>query len=165
VVGVYVVAKTADGDYLTTAMSTDEINSIRDRSSAWKAWVKDKRKCPWVTDWGEMAKKTVVKRAYKYWPKTERLEQAIHHLNTDGGEGLADITVPDTARRDAWVTKAREAQTLDALTEVWKAGIAEIKEAGDRVAYAAFKAEVESRSAALRQPDPETQPETAGADQ
>lgn len=167
VVGVYVVAKTADGDYLTAAMSTDEINSIRDRSSAWKAWVKDKRKCPWVTDWGEMAKKTVVKRAYKYWPKTERLEQAIHHLNTDGGEGLADITVPDTARRDSWVKKAQEAETIAALSEVWKAGVAEIKAAGDRLAYAAFKAEVESRSAALRQPDPEPdpQPEPAEADE
>ncbi len=39
-----------------------------------------------------MAKKTVVKRAYKYWPKTERLDTAIHHLNTDGGEGLAVLS-------------------------------------------------------------------------
>lgn len=90
IIGAYCVVKTSDGDYLTEAMSVEEINSIRDRSSAWKAWVEKKKKCPWVTDWGEMAKKTVVKRAYKYWPKTERLEQAIHHLNTEGGEGLAD---------------------------------------------------------------------------
>lgn len=91
VVGVYVVVKTADGDYLTDAMSVDEINAIRDRSSAWKAWVSKQKSCPWLTDWGEMAKKTVVKRAYKYWPKTARLDTAIHHLNTDGGEGLAVI--------------------------------------------------------------------------
>ena len=91
VIGAYCVVKTSDGDYLTEAMSIEEINAIRDRSSAWKAWVSQKKKCPWVTDPGEMGKKTVVKRAYKYWPKTERLEQAIHHLNTEGGEGLADM--------------------------------------------------------------------------
>lgn len=35
-----------------------------------------------------MIKKTCVKQAYKYWPKTDRLESAIHHLNTEGGEGI-----------------------------------------------------------------------------
>lgn len=89
-VGVYVVAKLPDGDYLTEAMDTAEILGIRDRSDAWKAFQAKKIKsCPWSTDPGEMSKKTCVKRAYKYWPKTPRLDQAIHYLNTDGGEGLA----------------------------------------------------------------------------
>lgn len=88
VLGAYVVVKTVDGDYLTTAMSAAELFDIRDRSSAWKAWVEKKRKCPWVTDEGEMMKKTVIKRAYKLWPKTERLDPAVHYLNTEAGEGL-----------------------------------------------------------------------------
>jgi recombination protein RecT len=93
VVGAYVVVKTIDGDYLTTAMPITELHDIRDRSSAWKAWIEKKRKCPWVTDEGEMLKKTVIKRAYKLWPKTERLDPAIHYLNTEAGEGLADLDV------------------------------------------------------------------------
>lgn len=91
-VGAYVVVKTRDGDYLTTCMQIDEIYDIRDRSSAWKAWINKQKKCPWVTDEGEMVKKTVIKRAYKLWPKTERferVERAIEHLNVENGEGLA----------------------------------------------------------------------------
>ena len=87
VIGAYVVVKTCDGDYLTTTMPIDELLSIRDRSEAWKA----KQSGPWKTDPGEMMKKTVIKRAYKLWPKTDRLSQAIHHLNTDGEEGLEPI--------------------------------------------------------------------------
>ena len=93
IVGVYVVVKTADGEYLTHTMTIADVYAIRDRSTAWKSG----KSCPWRTDEGEMIKKTCVKQAYKYWPKTERLETAIHHLNTEGGEGLADIVQPTTA--------------------------------------------------------------------
>jgi recombination protein RecT len=84
IVGVYVVVKTADGDYLTHTMSIADAYAIRNRSEAWKR----KESGPWKTDETEMIKKTCVKQAYKYWPKTERLEKAIHYLNTDGGEGI-----------------------------------------------------------------------------
>lgn len=88
IVGVYVVVKTPDGDYLTHDMEISDVFDIRDRSEAWKSFIAKKTKsCPWATDEGEMIKKTCVKQAYKYWPKTDRLEKAIHHLNTDG-EGL-----------------------------------------------------------------------------
>jgi len=95
VVGVYVVVKTADGDYLTDTMSREEIDGIMNRSQS----VKSGKASPWKTDWGEMAKKTVVKRAYKYWPKTERLDTAIHHLNTDGGEGLTVLSGQQTQQQ------------------------------------------------------------------
>lgn len=92
IIGAYVVVKTADGDYLTHEMAIDEVFDIRDRSESWKSYVKDnKKKTPWITDFGEMVKKTVIKQASKTWPRTDRLDHAIHHLNTDGGEGLVDI--------------------------------------------------------------------------
>lgn len=152
VIGVYVVVKTSDGDYLTEAMSIDEVNAIRDRSSAWKAFKKNGTSCPWVTDPGEMAKKTCVKRAYKYWPKTDRLEQAIHHLNTDGGEGLQGIagSAPDTGLADQWIALAIKAESEDALADIWRQGTAAMKAAKDSAGHQRFKAEVTKRGAAIR---------------
>ena len=101
-VGVYCVVKTAEGDYLTHTMEIGDVFAIRDRSSAWIAvQAKKARTCPWVTDEGEMVKKTCVKKAYKYWPKTEqsRLENAIHYLNEQAGEGLQK----DEPRRGATI--------------------------------------------------------------
>lgn len=151
-VGVYVVVKTRDGDYLTETMSVSEVNAIRDRSSAWKAYQKSGKSCPWVTDWGEMAKKTCVKRAYKFWPKTEQLEQAIHHLNTEGNEGLAE-TKParDEGLANRWVEQVIQAQSTETLTDVWRNGLADIKKANDMAAYSQFKAAVEKRGAELRE--------------
>ncbi|MBX9404774.1 recombinase RecT [Pseudomonas baetica] len=153
VIGVYVVVKTAGGDYLTETMSIDDVNAIRDRSSAWKAWISKQKSCPWVTDPGEMAKKTVVKRGYKFWPKTDRLEQAIHHLNTDGGEGLVGIpgSAPtDTEAVNGWIELAMKAGSLEALTEVYHQGTAAMKQAKDAAGHARFKAEVTKRSEALK---------------
>ena len=51
-------------------------------------------KGPWKDHWGEMARKTIVKQASKYWPQVDRLDNAMHMLNTDGDEGLP-ATVKD----------------------------------------------------------------------
>lgn len=84
IVGVYCTAKTSDGDYLTECMSIEDVYKIRDRSESYSK----KKQGPWVSDPEEMIKKTVVKRAYKYWPKVERLATAIEYQNTYMGEGI-----------------------------------------------------------------------------
>lgn len=81
-VGGYCTVKTRDGDYLTEEMSIADINKIKESSKA--------KLGPWLNHFNEMARKTIVKRASKYWPKVERLDTAIHYLNENGGEGLAD---------------------------------------------------------------------------
>lgn len=158
VIGVYVVVKTSDGDYLTETMSVDEVNAIRDRSSAWKAWIEKNKKCPWVTDWGEMAKKTCVKRGYKYWPKTDRLDEAIHHLNTDGNEGIQfesqPASDPDLASR--WINEAVQCQSTDVLTRIWQDGLADIRKTKDMHAYSQFKEAVEKRGAELKRAEATT---------
>ncbi|EOG6122147.1 recombinase RecT [Cronobacter malonaticus] len=77
VVGGYCTVKTPDGDYLTEEMSVAEIKAVEATSKA--------KNGPWKTFWEEMARKTIVKRAHKYWPKTPRLDNAIHLLNDDEG--------------------------------------------------------------------------------
>ncbi|MFD3300285.1 recombinase RecT [Aquipseudomonas alcaligenes] len=154
IVGVYVVVKTADGDYLTEAMSLDDVYAIRDRSSAWKAWIKDKKSCPWVTDEGEMIKKTCVKRAYKYWPKTDRLERAIHYLNTDGGQGIdlhnQQAHAADPSEADAWIAKAQSAVTEAELTAIWTEGVAALRKTRDMAGYERLKAAVAAHGEVLK---------------
>lgn len=75
--GGYCIAKLPSGEYMTEVMSVDEINKIRDTSKAYKS-----KKGPWVNWYDEMAKKTILKRAFKQWPQTpsakrERLERAV----------------------------------------------------------------------------------------
>lgn len=83
IVGVYCTVKTCDGDYLTEEMTLDAVYDIRNRSMAYK-----KNSGPWLTDPEQMIRKTVVKRASSYWPKVDRLDTAIHMLNTENEEGI-----------------------------------------------------------------------------
>ncbi|HBO23564.1 MAG TPA: recombinase RecT [Providencia sp.] len=114
IVGAYTVVKTKTGDYLTHTMAIADIYAIRERSSAWKAWISKKEKCPWVTDEEQMILKTVVKQAAKYWPRRERLDQAIDYVNTESGEGI-DFKSEQSQPRD--VTPASEQQMED-ITEL-----------------------------------------------
>ncbi len=88
-IGVYCVAKTAEGDFLTTMMDEQTVNSIRERSESWKAFKAGKAKSggPWQTDFIEQAKKTVIRNAFKTWPRTNlnRMAAAIELSNDNEG--------------------------------------------------------------------------------
>ncbi|HEJ9554134.1 MULTISPECIES: recombinase RecT [Proteus] len=114
IVGAYTVVKTEDGDYLTHTMAIADIYAIRDRSTAWKAWISKKKSCPWVTDEEQMILKTVVKQAAKYWPRRERLDKAIDYVNTEAGEGI-DFGSEQQEPKD--ITPASEDQ-LKAITDL-----------------------------------------------
>jgi recombination protein RecT len=83
----YCLAVLPDSQFpIVTEMSATEIYAVRDSSMA--------KSGPWQGPWsGEMAKKTLIKRASKSWPQgggRERLDQAIHVINQH--EGLQEIS-------------------------------------------------------------------------
>lgn len=80
IVGTYCTVKLKNGDYLTEEMDVGQIENIREKSKA--------KNGPWKTFYEEMARKSVVKRASKYWPVCDRLNKAVEVLNES--EGLQD---------------------------------------------------------------------------
>jgi recombination protein RecT len=82
-VGAYCVCKLKSGEFLVEIMDLDQIHQVRSASQSYKAFESGKAsQSPWVQYEDEMFKKTVVKRAYKMWPKHDaRLEVAVHADN------------------------------------------------------------------------------------
>ncbi len=89
VIAVYSLATLADGQKHFEGMSFDEVCEIRDKSESYKAFKDGKIKtCIWVTDEGEMSRKTVFKRHTKWLPKSdasERLQKAVDLDNQING--------------------------------------------------------------------------------
>lgn len=72
VIMVYAVAQLVGGDTEWTYMTAMQIRRIQNRSPAGKDG-------PWVTDWEEMAKKTVLRRLFKLLPMSTALAKAMEH--------------------------------------------------------------------------------------
>lgn len=101
---VYCVAKLKDGSVQIEVMTRAQVEGIRARSKSGKNG-------PWVSDYEEMAKKTVVRRLAKYMPMSAELEKAFEMDNADyvdgevvGGEAQA-VGAPIAAELAA--TKAK----------------------------------------------------------
>lgn len=78
---VYAVAVLKDGSKQIEVMDVDDVNEIREISESYKAFKDGRvRSCVWVDHYGEMARKTVIRRLVKYLPKTDefnRVHEAI----------------------------------------------------------------------------------------
>jgi len=86
-VGVYCIAKTTEGDMLADVMSWDEVLKIQAAAKTqmvWSAWPE------------EMAKKAIIKRAAKQWPKSDgssALHATVDTLNSvEGSDPLEEVT-------------------------------------------------------------------------
>ncbi|EKK4082430.1 recombinase RecT [Cronobacter dublinensis] len=110
VVGGYCTVKTPDGDYLTEEMSLAEIKAVEATSKA--------KNGPWKTFWEEMARKTIVKRAHKYWPKTPRLDNAIHLLNDDEGMHQEPVMAYHSEEQIREDERKRQQEVIDKASDL-----------------------------------------------
>lgn len=78
----YVVMKNKNGHASIEIMTREEIEQNYSRGAA-------QDNGPWATDFPEMCKKTVIKRAYKRWPSSPELQAAIDTDNLMNGFGQA----------------------------------------------------------------------------
>lgn len=70
VYAVYAICKFKDGTAKAEVMSSEEVDAIRKRSKAGNSG-------PWITDWNEMAKKTVFRRLSKWLPLSPEFRDAV----------------------------------------------------------------------------------------
>lgn len=83
-----------DGSRKCEVMTRDEVDAIRKRS-------KSANNGPWVTDFDEMAKKTVFKRASKWCELSSEIRDAIEHDDRDTIDGRVTrsaVTADDIGR-------------------------------------------------------------------
>lgn len=67
---VYAVARLQGGGVQFEVMSKAQVEAVRAQSKAGKSG-------PWVSHWEEMAKKTVIRRLFKYLPVSVEIQRAV----------------------------------------------------------------------------------------
>lgn len=103
VVGVYCHAILTSDEHVFEWMTTADVNAIRNRSRSGKSG-------PWATDWSEMARKTCLKRAAKYLPKSVQLADALEIADKAEAPAYIDATQQAPVK----VTKAAHAAQIPA---------------------------------------------------
>lgn len=124
-VAVYAIARYKDDAYQVEVMTRAEIDAIRTRSKA-------SADGPWVTDFDEMAKKTVLRRLLKTGPLSPELKRALEHeaaVDQNVASPVIDVSVleqptdqPAVDRGDALAAKVAAKNGAKAKAE--PAGVA-----------------------------------------
>ena len=108
IIGAYSIVTMKDGERSREFMSAEEIDAIRKRSRSGGSG-------PWVTDYAEMAKKTVVRRHAKRLPMSTDLDGVLHEddelFMPPEPAPQAEVTqdnAPKTAKRPSRLQKVVE---------------------------------------------------------
>jgi recombination protein RecT len=112
-VAVYAIAKLKDSGVQWDVMRRHEVDAIRARSQSREAG-------PWVTDFSEMAKKTVLKRLCKLLPMSVEAATAMHLDDKAESGEPQDLELPTSVQTDDDEPPAGSA--LEQLTATIKAG-------------------------------------------
>lgn len=85
---VYAVAKLKDGGVQFEVLTRAEVERVRNSSKGYESAVKyDKKDNPWITHFEEMAKKTAIRRLFKYLPVSIEMQRAVI-LDEQADDGL-----------------------------------------------------------------------------
>lgn len=109
----YAVVTFKDGTKKCEVMSKDEIDKIRKRS-------KSANVGPWVTDYDEMAKKTVFRRLSKWLPQSPEMQKVLDIDDEDFSKGrqIVDVPVaPDVAPEERYKAVALTEDTQPEATD------------------------------------------------
>ncbi len=90
---VYCIARLKDGGVHVEVMTRAEVDGIRERSMS-------KSSGPWVTDYEQMARKTVIRRAANYLPLSPEIGRAI---DIDDRNEERELNAPPSRSRNAVV--------------------------------------------------------------
>jgi recombination protein RecT len=96
IIAVHCLALLSDGARQVEVMTIGDVEDVRKRSRA-------SNNGPWVTDYSEMVRKTVVRRAAKYWPLSIEIARAFD--------------LDDVAAEARGAPFANEADVIDVTTE------------------------------------------------
>ena len=105
-VAVYAAARLASGEKVFEVMYNEDIERIRTRSPAGRSG-------PWVTDWEEMARKTIIRRLMKYLPLSTDIQAAV--IADEYAEaGVLDRLIRGDGDQEEFID-AEDVVTLDTL--------------------------------------------------
>lgn len=109
-VAVYAVAKLKDGGHGLEVMSRKDVEGIRNRSQGYKSAIQYKKDHPWITDFEQMARKTVLRRLSKYLPvSVEMLEAISIDEHSEAGNFISTV--------DSGIDLISTKQTAESLTD------------------------------------------------
>lgn len=146
---VYAIAELKDGSRQVEVMTISEVEAIRDRSSFPSG--------PWKEHFGEMARKTVIRRIAKYLPLTIEVAKAERADNEQYPQGVIDglTGLAAAAGVDGCKERIKNATKKVESTQIDPEPSNELNEAEQQ----AFDENREAQKAALQEPNANPNPE------